>query len=151
MDPINARKLMEKGINCLEKGWADDAIVCFEEVLVKYGRIASVISWLGLSIARAKKGDLRPAEMLCLEAIEKEYYIPNYYRNLSEVYLIWDKKPEAIQVLKKGLRSTKGDELLVNELKKLGVRRKPPIPFLERSHPLNILIGRRRYRMATSG
>ncbi len=150
MDQANAKELMEKGIACLEKGWAEDAIDCFEEVLVKYGRIASVLSWLGLAMARAKKGDLRPAEMLCGEAIEKEYYIPNYYRNLSEVYLIWDKKPKAIRVLRKGLRLTRGDKLLSDELKKLGVRQRQPIPFLARSNPLNIYIGRMRYRMAAN-
>ena len=138
MDQVNAKELMEKGIACLE------------DVLVKYGRIASVLSWLGLAMARAKKGDLRPAETLCVEAIEKEYYIPNYYRNLSEVYLIWDKKNKAIRILRKGLRLTKGDKLLADALKKLGVRQKPPIPFLARSNPLNIYIGRMRYRTAAS-
>ena len=52
MDATNAKELMEKGIDCLEKGWAVDAVTCFEEVLAKYGRIASVLSWLGIAMKR---------------------------------------------------------------------------------------------------
>ena len=86
--------------------------------------------------------------MLCKEAIELEYYIPGYYRNLAEVYLIWGKKPKAISVLKNGIRITKDDELLVNELKKMGSRKRPPIPFLDRSNPINRYIGIVRHRMS---
>ena len=148
MDAMQAKKLMEKGITCLDKGWAADAVPYFEKVRNKYGPIASVLSWLGLAIARSKEGDLRPAEMLCKEAIEQEYYNPSYYRNLAEVYLIWGKKAKAIEILRQGMKITKGDEVLIKELNKLGLRKKSAISFLSRSNILNIYCGVIRQKMA---
>lgn len=150
MNVADAKELIEKGIDCLEKGWAPDAVTCFEEVLEKYGRISSVLSWLGIAKARSKQGDLRPAEQLCKEAIQHEYYNASYYRNLAEVYMIWSNKPKAMSILRHGIRITRGDDVLVKELKKLGVRRTPVIPFLGRSNPINIYCGKVRSKMSSN-
>lgn len=149
MDADRAKELMERGIDYLEKGWANDAVAYFEEVLEKYGRNAAVLSWLGLAIARAKKGDLRPAEKLCLEAIEKEHYNAICYRNLAEVYLIWGKRKKAINVLRKGLPVAGARKILIDELQKLGLRQGRAISFLQRSNPLNRYIGTLRYKFSS--
>ena len=149
MDKENAKRLMEKGIDFLDRGWAADAVSCFGEVLEKYGRNAAVLSWLGLAIARSGRGDLRPAERFCREAVEREYFNANFYRNLAEVYMIWGRKRQAIMTLRKGLSVDGESEALIRELRALGIRRRPAIPFLPRSSPLNKYIGIMRSRLAS--
>lgn len=134
------RQLMARGIALLKRGYAVDAVFCFEEIVEKYGRNAAALSWLGLSLARAK-GDLKTAEALCIEAIRRVVFRGEYYRNLAEVYLIWQKKSKAVMVIRKGLRIDRNNRHLVNELKRLGIRKRRTIPFLSRSNPLNKYYG----------
>ncbi len=149
MDSDKVKELMEKGIDYLDKGWASDAVGYFEEVINKYGRSAAVLSWLGLAMAMTKKGDMRPAEKLCLEAIKKEHFNALCYRNLAHVYLIWGKKKNAIKVLRRGVSIVEQKDVLVSELQSLGLRQSKAVSFLSRSNPINKYIGSFRYRIAS--
>ena len=134
------KDLLKEGIALIKDGRAVEAVFFFEEMLLTYGRSASVLSLLGISMAKAK-GDFHTAEKLCLEAINKSFYRADLYRNLAEVYLLWHKKAQAISALRSGLKIDRRNKSLINELMKLGPRTRPPIPFLSRSNPLNKYIG----------
>jgi tetratricopeptide (TPR) repeat protein len=91
---------------------------------------------------------------ICREAIEalieqmplgKEFFLPALYLNLGKAYLAADKKKDAYASFKRGLEIDKNNEALFNELKSLGIRRKPPLSFLNRSNPLNKYLGRLLY------
>jgi tetratricopeptide (TPR) repeat protein len=90
----------------------------------------------------------------CREAIKalmeqmplgKEFFLPTLYLNLGRACLAADKRKDAYESFKKGLQIDKKNEALFNEMKRLGIRRKPPIPFLSRSNPLNKYLGKLLY------
>ncbi len=75
------------------------------------------------------------------------FFLPVLYLNLGRTYLIADKKKEAYFSFQKGLGIDKKNEDIFKELEKLGLRRKPLFPFLERSNPLNKYIGMLTYEL----
>jgi len=72
----------------------------------------------------------------------KEFFLPVLYLNLGRVYLAADKRKDAYESFKRGLEIDKNNEVIFNELKSLGIRRKQPLSFLSRSNPLNKYLGR---------
>jgi tetratricopeptide (TPR) repeat protein len=71
----------------------------------------------------------------------EEVLYPVFYLNLGRAYVAADKKKDAIDSFKKGLRYDNGNSDLKKELQGLGVRKQPPVPFLDRSNPINRYIG----------
>jgi tetratricopeptide (TPR) repeat protein len=64
------------------------------------------------------------------------------YLNLSKAYLASERRKEAFETLQKGLRYDTKNRALHAELEKMGIRKFTPLPFLDRSNPLNIIVGR---------
>jgi tetratricopeptide (TPR) repeat protein len=61
--------------------------------------------------------------------------------NLGRAYFAAGKRVQALEAFEKGLKYEKGNRELISELQALGKRKKPPLPFLSRSNPLNKYIG----------
>jgi len=77
----------------------------------------------------------------------EEFFFPILYLNMGKAYLAANKRKEAYASFKKGLEIDMGNRNLLNELKKLGIRRQPSFPFLKRSHPLNKYIGKLSHKL----
>jgi len=77
----------------------------------------------------------------------EEFFFPILYLNLGKAYLAAGKRKEAYASFKKGLEIDMGNRNLLNELKKLGIRRQPPLPLLKRSNPLNKYIGKLSHKL----
>jgi tetratricopeptide (TPR) repeat protein len=86
----------------------------------------------------------------CLKALEKlkgkipfgqEFFFPVFYLNLGRTYLAAGNKKEAFDAFYKGLTYDHENKDLLREIKKLGMRRKPAVSCLPRSHPINKYIG----------
>jgi tetratricopeptide (TPR) repeat protein len=75
----------------------------------------------------------------------KEFFLPVLYLNLGKAYLAADKRKDAYESFKRGLEIDKNNEALFDELKSLGIRRKPPLSFLSRSNILNKYLGQLLY------
>lgn len=66
--------------------------------------------------------------------------------NLGRAYLAGGQKEQAIEAFNNGLTFDKKNRDLLWELKKLGTRKNPPVPFLSRGNPINKYIGMIRSR-----
>jgi tetratricopeptide (TPR) repeat protein len=86
----------------------------------------------------------------CSEAIKifkrktpfgQEFFYPVFYLNLGRTFLAAGNKKKAIEAFYKGLTYDHENKDLIREIKKLGMRRKPLMSFLPRSHPINKYIG----------
>jgi tetratricopeptide (TPR) repeat protein len=77
----------------------------------------------------------------------EEFFFPILYLNLGKAYLAAKKKKDAYDSFKKGLEIDVSNKELLSELRKLGLRREPPISFLDRSNPLNKYIGKLMYKL----
>ncbi len=68
--------------------------------------------------------------------------------NLGKAYLAAGKRKFAYEAFQKGLQSDKRNIELLSELQKMGIRKLPPLPFLDRSNPLNACLGRMLHKPA---
>jgi tetratricopeptide (TPR) repeat protein len=71
----------------------------------------------------------------------EEVLYPVFYLNLGRACVAAGKKEDAIDAFRKGLKYDNGNSDLKKELLGLGVRKQPPVPFLDRSNPINKYIG----------
>jgi tetratricopeptide (TPR) repeat protein len=127
-----------KGLEALDRDEWTAALSCFE----KASRILDSPlhnSFLALCIAK-ERGQYKKAISLCNAALDAEPGNPLHYLNLGRVYLLQGKTWEAIEIFRRGL-SRETDEQIIGELKRLGTRRPPPLPFLHRNNPLNKYLG----------
>jgi hypothetical protein len=67
---------------------------------------------------------------------------PLLYLNLGRTLLIAGKKKEAVESFVKGLHYDQGHSEIKKEMKSLGIRKEPFLPFLSRSNPLNKYVGK---------
>jgi len=138
MPYMEAEELFEKGVKAVDKGNWVAALACFEKVVQTDGN-AAASSYLAVCIAR-ERGQVNKAEMLCREALNKEPDNPVHYLNLGRIYLCQGKKTEAIQSFREGL-SRGAEKRIIDELDRLGTRKKPVISFMERDNPVNKFLG----------
>ena len=101
---------------------------------------ALVSSYLGFCLAREKK-DFDQAVVLCQRAIEMEPANALHYLNMARVLTCMGRKSHALKMLRRGLQVQRHPQL-IQELRRLGLRRRPLVPFLKREHPMNIHLGR---------
>ena len=76
----------------------------------------------------------------CLDALREEPKNSDIYLNLGRIHLLADNRKQAIQVFRLGLRQKRNSRLSA-ELSALGLRKPPPLPFLQRSNPVNKYLG----------
>ena len=63
------------------------------------------------------------------------------YLHLGRTYLAGGIKKSAVKAFKRGLEADPEDPYLLNEVRRIGIRRKPVFPFLKRSNLINKYIG----------
>jgi tetratricopeptide (TPR) repeat protein len=105
---------------------------------------ASGLSYFGLSIAMMRK-QMKPAIDLCRRAIELEFYNGDHYANLARVYVVAGNRKKAVETADQGLRLMPEHEYLTEVRKSLGQRSAPPVPFLDRTNPINVSLGQARH------
>ena len=82
---------------------------------------------------------------LCRRAIDLEFYNGDHYANLARVYLAVGHRRKALDTVESGLKVAPEHEELVKVREKIGVRARPAVPFLDRSHPINVTLGQARH------
>ena len=135
-----ATKLFDKGLALIKRGYPAEAMECLEQVIRLGHRGSACYSWLGVAMARSK-WDMAKAEEFCKMAVKKEFYVPQYYINLAEVYKLRGNKVKAIETLEAGLELDSENKAILKELYKFGARRRPVIPILSRENPINKELG----------
>lgn len=107
-------------------------------------KAASGMSFFGLALALMRK-QIKPAIDLCRRAIDLEFYNGDHYANLARVYVAAGNRKKALETLEQGLKLAPGHDYLIAVRKALGVRSRPPVPFLDRSNPINVSLGQARH------
>ncbi|MDP9361572.1 MAG: hypothetical protein M3P29_08980 [Acidobacteriota bacterium] len=107
-------------------------------------KTATGLSYFGLCLVLVQK-KIKPAIDLCKRAIELEFFNVDHYANLARVYTAAGNRKKALETVGQGLKSHPADETLLNVRRELGVRSRPPVPFLDRSNPINVTLGQARH------
>ncbi len=111
---------------------------------VNVAKAAEGLSYFGLCLALVQK-KFKPAIDLGKRAIELQFYSAPHYANLTRIYIAAGNRKKAIETVEQGLKLVPDDEELIGVRKDLGVRAKPAVPFLDRSHPINVTLGQSRH------
>jgi len=145
--------------NHLRHGKQREALTLLQGAIAIYPNEPTLMSYYGYLLATVDK-KYRVGIDTCLKAIESLKTLekkcelqdlsrayPVFYFNLGRAYSVASKREESLHALHKGLSYDPGNSDIKKELQKMGVRRKkPPVPFLDRSNPINKYIGIALYR-----
>jgi tetratricopeptide (TPR) repeat protein len=130
--------LLEKGIEALADGGTLSALYCFEKALNIDNR-PNIRSYFAFCIAK-ERGQINRAISLCEEALSKEPKNTVHYLNLGRIYLLSNKRADAIKIFREGLKQGENQQI-IDGLVGLGTRKTPVIPFLKRNNPINKYLG----------
>jgi len=138
----------------LVKGRRREAYELAQNAVVQYADDPFLLSYYGY-LAAFMDGKYRSGIEACTRAIAlfrkkallgeedaEEALNAGLYLNLGRAYLAAGKKMDAVDTLNKGLHYDKRNRDILAELKNLGIRKIIPLPFLARSNPINVFIGR---------
>ncbi len=102
---------------------------------------ASYRSFYGLSLGLCERRWEQALE-LCRSAARDEFFDPVHYHNLARLHLAFGFRAEALRLLRRGLMIDPDNQEISDALRRLGVRRRPPLSFLRRENKLNRWLGR---------
>ena len=134
-----------RGKKCLAAGDALAALAYFEAALRLAGQEGktappSYLSYYGLSLAYAT-GQIPEAVRACRRALKAEFYNTELYLNLGKIYMLEGNRSAAFRTFLSGLKVESDDPGIQREVERMGMRRRPPFPFLSRSNPVNRVLG----------
>jgi tetratricopeptide (TPR) repeat protein len=98
-------------------------------------------SFYGLSLGLCERRWEQALE-LCRSAARDEFFDPVHYHNLARLHLAFGFRAEALRLLRRGLMIDPDNQEISDALRRLGVRRRPPLSFLRRENKLNRWLGR---------
>jgi tetratricopeptide (TPR) repeat protein len=133
----------------LRSGKQKDAFTLLLRASVQFPDEPLILSYYGCLQAGVDK-KYRSGVEACKRAIAlfrakkssgEEVLYPVFYLNLGRAFLAAGKKKDAIDAFHKGLQYDKSNSDLRKELRGLGMRKKPLVPFLDRANPINKCIG----------
>ncbi len=142
-----AEESFRRGRHSLSHGRMLEALALFESAIEMERRNGShriqarYLSYYGLCLALETK-QVRQGAYFCREAVQQEGFDPELYLNLARVLLFADRRRDAYDAIRVGLELEADHRELVRLKTKMGQRRKPILPFLSRSNPLNVALGR---------
>ena len=153
MDVSTSEKSFCRGLSAAGRGDHLEALAYFEAAVHLASRLGAetvpmkYLSYYGWCLAICSDR-LDEAREFCEAAVRSEFYNPDAYWNLGRVYLRSGERSLAFDTFVRGLQLNPRHAGLVGELRRLGIRRRPVIGLLDRAHPLNRVLGRRRRGLA---
>lgn len=129
-----------RGVAALDDGSHASALDHFRAAQRLEPASARYRSYYGLCLGLVERRFDHALE-LCRSAAKEEFFNPDLYRNLAGVYLSFGFKAEGIRFLRRGLMIDPANEVILADLRDLGVRRRPPLGFLPRGHVINRWLG----------
>jgi len=145
----SAENSYRDGRLALEEGRKREALAYFEAALELERRLGEsgpqprYLSFYGLCLGLFHRR-LREGIEFCRKATSMEPFDPDLNHNLGRVYMAAGQRKKAREILLKGLRMQPDHAAIRMELGRMGMRKRPAIPFLSRNHPLNVYLGVKR-------
>jgi tetratricopeptide (TPR) repeat protein len=139
----------------LRKNENTKAMELMGEALTRHPDNLYLLSYKGYLEAYVQR-NFKHGITTCRKAIEKlrekmpfgeEFLLPFFYLNLGKAYLAAGRRLEAVTAFDKVMEIDPENSETMDIMKKVGARRKPVMPFLERSNPINKYMGKLLYKM----
>ena len=134
-----ANELFEKGEELLRRGERLAALASFEKSIQLDGTNHKCRSYLAL-LSATQRGQIENAIKTSRDILEQAPAEPLVYLNMGRLYLLAERKQDAVDALRKGASIEKLPEIQ-QLLESMGLRRKPVVPFLSRQNSINKVLG----------
>ena len=132
-------ELIQKGIDAAEKGYIHSAQVFLGQA-AEHRKTPELNSYLAYCMAKSQ-GRMHSAAKACRESIKREPNNSLHYLILGRILLMAGEKGKAIEAFRQGLRTSPNPKI-IEELKKLGLRKPAVLTNLKRNHPINRALGK---------
>ena len=146
MDQNERETLFSRARVALRQGQLTEANTMFAELVRECDRDARFLSHRGLLMAIRERRVGEGAAM-CKRAIALASSEPEMYLNLTRLYASTGQHDNAVETLRRAIRSGVKTETIMKEIQRLSPRATPPLPSLHRDHFLNDILGRLRARL----
>ncbi len=103
-------------------------------------------SWYGFLLGTVG-GKPHDGLRLCHDAADEIFWDPRVWEHVARLELISGSRKRAREAIDRGLQLAPGDRELRALIESMGARRPPPLSFLDRSHPINVILGKVRHRL----
>jgi tetratricopeptide (TPR) repeat protein len=144
MSNETTNKVFQRGLTFLQINNSAQAFRAFRAAYKQEPLNAYHISYFGLTLTMENE-NVEQGIALCREAVQLMPFEPEFYLNLSRVYLKAGRRKRALDTLLEGLAFKQNNKLLKSELARIDLRRKPLLTFLSRANFLNQIMGRMTY------
>jgi tetratricopeptide (TPR) repeat protein len=135
-----------QGLNYLQQNHLAEAANAFRFAFKEHPGNPQYVSYYGLILA-LYEGNFHDAVNFCRGAIVHSSGEADYYLNLCRVYAKAGQRKKALETLLEGMRAGANQSVLKVEMKRMGCRRKPVLPFLSRDNILNKSLGKLTYQL----
>jgi hypothetical protein len=134
----------------LKSGKQREAYFAVQDAALEYPDDPAILSyygWLQALVDRRYRPGVDKCKM-ALSMMQKESTFgedkryPVLFLNLGRAYVAAGKKREALEAFHDGLNYNMRNGEILLELRSLGNRKKALVPFLDRSNPINKIVGR---------
>ena len=139
---------LNHGIECCRRGDWNEGLRYLGKIAEK-GETSSGLpglfySYLGYGIA-LRQQRISEGMTLCRHSIKVEFYQSENYLNLARTCVLARDRKGAVRAVRDGLKIDPHQPELLVLYQDLGIRGLPVLPFLDRQHFLNQLLGRIRH------
>ncbi len=141
----DALALFEEGLARYVAGDASGAHVLFERAHRRAPGDARIMSWYGLTLVLVERNS-NLGVLYCDRALRTAGADPELCLNQARVHLSLGQRERAVKAVARGLAADPQNAALRLAQQSMGWRRKPVLPFLPRSNPLNRWLGKIRHK-----
>jgi len=146
MDRNEREDLYRRARAALDDGMLTEASAMFEQLVQDDELDARFLSYHGLLTA-IRDRQVGVGEAMCKQAITLASTEVEMHLNLARLYSTTGQRDQAVEALRRAIRSGIRTEAVMREIQRLSPRAKPPIPSLHRDHFLNDILGRLRAKL----
>jgi len=145
MQHENTNLIREEAWKCVARADFDGALrLVFGQVHKHEKQHPEIVAIYGCCLSMVQ-GNHKEGMDICKKAMKAAPKKPNLHFLLGLVYMSADLRTKAVDIFEKGLELAPEHTLINRAMSEMGERQKVSIPFLSRSHPLNISLGRKRH------
>lgn len=138
-----SKVLYNRALEHISRSRTREAMRNLEEALQIAPRNAAYLSQYALCVA-IEEEDFDAAKKLCERAIRIDGRDPLHRVNLGRIYRLEGRNGDAYREFLQAWEEDRFHPAPATELTRMGIRRPPVLPFLSRSHWLNVRLGRLR-------
>jgi len=139
-------EVFQAGLFLFKRGRLDEAFSAFRRAFEAKNNEPRYMSYYGLCLAKSGSR-IKEGVVLCEKAVQREFFRPELFLNLGMAYQLAGNRRKCHTAFRKGLALERDNRDIKEELDRMGVRKPPVFPFLDRKNVLNKLAGKVMYRL----